>query len=213
MDRPTNSLIEQMAEDLQPVSPLKMRDGILLVIAAVVGTVLGVALLPGLWSGLFTGDASMFFVVTNGLLLILGCAAASSVIQMANPRVGNEHDGPRWASLMVTVLPIAAFIALAGHEHPLELVTDLHGLQCFGATMLASSLTAVALFMWLRRGAPVAPATAGLHLGIAATALGSAAYGLACPLDGAIHLGLWHVAPVLAGALIGRFLLPALLRW
>lgn len=213
MDRSTNSLIEQMADELEPVRPLKIRDGILLVVAAVAVTVLGVAFGPGLWSGLLSGKASMFFVVTNGLLLILGCAAASSVIQMANPRVGNQHDGPRWASLMVAVLPVAAFLALLGHEHPMGPLTDTHGLKCFGSAMLASTITAVALFLWLRRGAPVAPATAGLHLGIAATALGSAAYGLACPLDGAIHLGLWHVAPVLLGALLGRYLLPALLRW
>jgi hypothetical protein len=213
MERSTNSLIQQMADDLEPVRPLLMRDGILLVVAAVALTLLGVALLPGLWRGLWMGDASMFFIVTNGLLLILGCAAASSVLQMANPRVGNQHDGPRWASLMVAVLPVAAIVSLLGHEHPMEPLTDTYGFKCFGAAMLASLLTAVTLVLWLRRGAPVAPATAGMHLGIAATALGSAAYGLACPLDGAVHLGIWHVAPVMLGALIGRFALPPLLRW
>jgi hypothetical protein len=213
MERSTNSLIQQMADDLEPVRPLLMRDGILLVVAAVALTLLGVALLPGLWRGLWMGDASMFFVVTNGLLLVLGCAAASSVLQMANPRVGNQHDGPRWASLMVAVLPVAAIVSLLGHEHPMEPLTDTYGFKCFGAAMLASLLTAVTLVLWLRRGAPVAPATAGMHLGIAATALGSAAYGLACPLDGAVHLGIWHVAPVMLGALIGRFALPPLLRW
>lgn len=213
MGRSTDSLIQEMADDLEPVRPMLMRDGIVLVATAVVITVLGIAFLPGLWGGVWSGDASMFFVVTNGLLLILGCAAASSVLQMANPRVGNQHDGPRWASLMVAVLPTAALLSLFGHEHPMESLTDSYGLKCFGAAMLASGLTAVALVLWLRRGAPVAPATAGMHLGIAATALGSAAYGLACPFDGAVHLGIWHVAPVLAGALIGRFALPPLLRW
>jgi hypothetical protein len=114
---------------------------------------------------------------------------------------------------MVAVLPAAAFLSLLGHEHPMEPLTDTYGVKCFGAALLASLLTAVTLVLWLRRGAPVAPATAGMHLGIAATALGSAAYGLACPLDGAVHLGVWHVAPVMLGALIGRFALPPLLRW
>jgi hypothetical protein len=213
MERSTNSLIQQMADDLEPVRPLLMRDGILLVVAAVALTLLGVALLPGLWRGLWMGDASMFFVVTNGLLLVLGCAAASSVLQMANPRVGNQHDGPRWASLMVAVLPVAAIVSLLGHEHPMEPLTDTYGFKCFGAAMLASLLTAVSLVLWLRRGAPVAPDTAGLHLGIASTALGSAAYGLACPLDGTIHLGVWHVLPVALGAAIGRYLVTPLLRW
>jgi hypothetical protein len=59
----------------------------------------------------------------------------------------------------------------------------------------------------------VSPTRAGLHLGIASTALGSAAFGLACPLDSTVHLGVWHVAPVVIGALVGRYLLAPLLRW
>jgi hypothetical protein len=213
MDKSTQTLIQEMAEDLQPVRALRLRSGLLLLLAAVGLTVLGIALLLGLWEGIWQGEASVLFLTTNGLLLILGCAAASSVLRMATPRVGNRHEGPRWASLMLAVLPVAAVLSLVGHEHPLGEIADPHGLQCFGAAMLASLLSAAVLFYWLRRGAPVAPRTAGLHLGIAATALGSAAYGLACPMDGAVHLGLWHVAPVAAGALLGRYLLPPLLRW
>jgi hypothetical protein len=185
----------------------------MLVAAAAALTLLAVALFPGLWRGLWEGEASAFFLATNGLLLVLGCAGAVSVLRMASPRVGNHHDGPRWASAMLAVLPFAALVSLAGHEHGADALLDPYGLKCMGAGLLASSLTAAALFLWLRRGAPVAPATAGLYLGIAATALGSAAYGLACPLDGAVHLGVWHVAPVAIGALVGRFAIAPLLRW
>lgn len=208
-----NPLIEQMAADLQPVKSIKFHDGLVLVALAVGITVLGVELFDGIWRGAFAGEASAFFVIGNGLLLILGCASANSVLKMATPRVGNSHDGPKWAMAMAAVLPLAAFISLLGHDHGTTMLNDPYGLTCFTSGMLASIGTAAALIFWLRKGAPVSPNKAGLHVGIASTALGSVAYGLACPLDSVIHLGLWHAAPVVVGAIIGRFVLPPLLRW
>ncbi|MEQ8516974.1 MAG: NrsF family protein, partial [Chromatocurvus sp.] len=103
MNRVPNPLIEQMARDLLPVRPINFRDGLVLVGLAVLVTILAVELLHGLWRGAWGGQASAFFVITNGLLLILGCAGANSVLRMASPRVGNNHDGPRWAMAMVAV--------------------------------------------------------------------------------------------------------------
>lgn len=213
MNRSLNPLIEQMAAELTPVRSLKLRDGLLLVGITMLLTVVAVEALAGLWRGAWTGQASAMFFITNGLMLILGCASASSVLRMSTPRVGNRHDGPKWAMAMAAVLPFAAFATLLSHDHALDLISDNHGVQCFGAVLAASLLFAVALIVWLRRGAPVSPSTAGLHIGVAATALGSAAYGLACPLDSVVHLGLWHVLPVVLGAVIGRLLLPRVLRW
>ena len=215
--RAPNPLIKQMAAELQPVRTIKFRDGLILVALAVLVTVLAVEFFDGLWRGAWSGEASAFFLITNGLLLVLGCASANSVLNMATPRVGNAHEGPKWAMAMAAVLPLAAFATLLGHDHAQNFVgaalDDPYALTCFGAGLLASLFTAGALIFWLRRGAPVSPATAGLHIGVASTALGSVAYGLACPIDDVVHLGLWHAAPVMVGALIGRFALPPLLRW
>ena len=213
MNRVPNPLIDQLTADLQPVRRLRLRDGVVLTALAVLVTILGVELFDGLWRGILAGEASPFFLIANGLLLVLGIASAHSVLTMASPRVGNSHDGPKWAMAMATVLPLAAFVSLAGHSHPMEGFDDPYGMICFGAGLLASVLTAGVLIFWLRRGAPVSPGLAGLHLGVAATALGTLAYGLACPIDSVTHLGLWHGAPVVAGALIGRFALPPLLKW
>jgi hypothetical protein len=211
--RSPNPLIEQMAADLKPIRAIKFRDGLMLVGLAMVITVLAVELIDGIWRGAFTGGASAFFIITNGLLLILGSASAHCVLKMASPRVGNSHDAPKWTMAMASVVPLAAFATLLGHDHGLALLDDPYGLTCFGAGMVASVGTAGVLTMWLRRGAPVSPNLAGLYVGVASTALGSVAYGLACPIDSVAHLGVWHAAPVVAGAIIGRFALPPLLRW
>ncbi|MDP5053285.1 MAG: DUF1109 domain-containing protein [Congregibacter sp.] len=207
-----NPLIERMATDLQPVRTLKFRDGFALVCVAALLTVLAVEMIHGLWRGVLIGQASAFFVLTNGLLLVLGIASTHSVINMANPRVGANYDGPQWAMAMAAVLPAAALFTVVSDQSIPALINDL-GVGCFKAALLTSALIAGAMVFWLRRGAPVSPARAGLHLGVASTALGSVAYGLACPLDGVVHLGIWHVMPVIVGGLLGRFLLPPVLRW
>jgi hypothetical protein len=199
-------LIEQLAADLEPVRYLRFRDGVLWVGLSLLATVVAIAFIDGLWHGILHGEASPFFMITNGLLLVLGCASATSVLRMAAPRVGNLHDAPLWAMAMVAVLPFSAVLVLLSEGAAMTLLEDPHGLNCLSAALVSSVLCAATLIFWLRRGAPVSPTRAGLHLGVAATALGSASYGLACPLDSMSHLALWHVAPVVIGGLAGRII-------
>lgn len=212
-----SALIDRLTDELEPVRPLTMRDGSVLVGFAVLITVLAVELIEGLWGGAFNGDASPYFVVANCLLLLLGIAASVGVIGMASPRVGNRHEGPKWAMAMAAVIPLAAIVTIFGHDHPADAtmatLSDPYGVTCMLSSLVAALLTATALVAWLRRGAPVSTAAAGLHIGVAAGALGSVAYGLSCPIDSVMHIGVWHAAPVVIAALAGRFALPHLLRW
>lgn len=213
MNRINQNLIDQLAGELQPVRAFKMRDGLLLTALASLVAVLLVHVMFGIWSGILQGQASAFFLITNGLLIVLGAASATSVVTMASPRVGNRHDASKWAMAMAGVLPIAALVTLAAQQSGAELLGDPYGLHCTLAGLAASLVTASALLFWLRRGAPVSLRTAGLHLGVAAGALGSAAYGLACPIDGIVHLGIFHVAPVIIAGFMGWLAVPQLLRW
>jgi hypothetical protein len=212
MNRVNNDLIEALADDLQPVRAMRFGDGMALLGTAVAATAVAISMIFGLRDAVFNGSASPYFYIVNGLLVLLGIANAASVISMASPRVGNRHDGPRWAMAMAGVLPVAALISLLaepdGHS-----ALSADEWVCTAYALAASMLTAGALFFWLTRGAPVSAKAAGLHLGVAAGALGSAVYGLHCPIDGLAHLGIFHIAPVLIAALVGRFVLPRLLRW
>ncbi|MEX0341357.1 MAG: DUF1109 domain-containing protein [Erythrobacter sp.] len=213
MNRVPNPLIDELAADLAPVRPMKLAHGIALVALAVAGTILVVELLDGLWRGALAGRASAFFFIANGMLGLLGAASALAVVRMAGPRVGNSHDGARWSLAMFTVLPVAALVVLGLHGDLHEVAHDPYGLDCFLAGSAFGVFTFAALVGWLRRGAPVSPNTAGVFTGIAAGALGSFAYGLACPIDTLAHLGTWHVLPVVLGGIVGRFAIPPLVRW
>lgn len=208
------SLIAALVEDLEPVRPLRAGRGaarVALAAALTAGAVVG---LGGIAGNLAQGQVSPLFLVANGLLLLLGIAASASTIAMASPRVGSHHSGARWAMVMSGTFPAVALLLLALNHNQWPQLLDLErSWHCFADAVPASLLVAAVLLAWLRSGAPVSPKAAGMHLGVAATALGSAIYGITCPLDNVYHLGIWHVLPVIAGALAGRFLIPRLLRW
>lgn len=209
-----DSLIDTLVADLTPVRPRRPAAGALLVTAAAAATALAVIAANGLAGNPWQSAASPLFLLANGLLLMLGIAASASTIAMANPRVGSRHTGARWAMLMAGVFPAAAVVMLAIHRaEASHLLAAAEGWHCFAEGTLASLLTGGTLLFWLRRGAPVSPGIAGLHLGVGSTALGSAIYGISCPVDTIYHLGIWHALPVVLGGLAGRLLIPKVLRW
>lgn len=213
MNRVPTSLIDELASDLAPVKPIRLWHGVALVAASAVATVVLVELLDGLWRGILAGRASPEFFITNGMLALLGAAASLAVIRMASPRVGNTHEGARWSAVMLAILPLTALFFLGIGGVGTTLANDNHGLDCFLAGSAFGLVTAAALTLWLRRGAPVSLNAAGTYTGIAAGAIGSFTYGLACPIDHIGHLGVWHVAPVILSGIAGRFAIPPLVRW
>ena len=74
-------------------------------------------------------------------------------------------------------------------------------------------LIGAALTGWLRRGAPVALARTGWLVGLAAGAFGTFAYSLHCPSLTVEYIGVWYTAAVGLCALIGRLVVPGLVRW
>lgn len=205
------NLIATLADDLAPVRVLRQRDGMARAVLALVVAVALVFALFGLRRGLMEGSASVFFLLANGVLVVLGLAAASATVAMANPRVGGHHGGPRWAMAVAAVMPLAALV-LAGSGWR-ALFDPAEGIYCTLYGTATALVVAVPLLLWLRRGAPVAPGRAGVWLGVAAGALGSAAYGLSCPVDTLYHLAIWHFLPVLFAGIVGRVAVPPLIRW
>src|SRR3546814_5112820 len=117
-----------------------------------------------------TGQVSVYFVVVNGLLLVLGLSCVTTMVAMAAPQVGAGHDGPKWAIAMAGVPPAAGVLAATapggvGLAH-------VEGIQCMEIGLAASVLIAAALFVWLRLGAPVSQRLAGFYLGLGSGALG-----------------------------------------
>ncbi|MCJ2179145.1 NrsF family protein [Novosphingobium album (ex Hu et al. 2023)] len=211
MDDATRALIDRITTDTAPVRPLRKGRGLALAGLAFMVTLVAVLFVLGARHGLMTGQFSVYFLVVNGLLLVLGLSCVTTVVAMASPQVGAGHEGPKWAIAMVGVLPAAAVLSATAPDG--VGLMHVEGVHCMYLGLAASVLIAAALFVWLRRGAPVSQRLAGFYLGVGAGALGSVANGMACPNDTIAHLGIWHVAPVVIGALVGRYGIARWLRW
>ena len=131
MDRPPSPLIAQLAEELEPVRPIRLVHGLALLALATALTIGLVALWQGLWTGPVHGQAAAIFFIANGLIGLVGLASARAVVRMAVPQVGARQDGSRWLLAALAILPVTALLLaalegnLAGHDH----VAD--GLHCF----------------------------------------------------------------------------------
>ncbi|WP_202844188.1 NrsF family protein [Luteimonas saliphila] len=212
MDR-ENPLIARLAAGLQPVRPQQSRTGWMSLALAVLATGIIVHLLFGLQPVTILRSAGRWFVLGELLLAGLGLAAAFATIRMAWPeRAG--RPGAFWVVCLASLAPLSALalLAIPGAHPSAAAGVDGHW-QCAAMGTASAALVAGVLVRWLRRGAPASPTRAGLYAGIASGALGSAVYGLSCPLGDFHHWTLWHFVPVLACALAGRVLLPRWLRW
>jgi hypothetical protein len=214
MNTSRENIIAALTEDLAPVKRFATRDGLLLIVGATALALAASVAIHGFWFGMFEGQASGFFWITNGLLLMLGGASGLAVVTSASPRVGPRPNSPGWSTAMLAIIPAAALITFfaGGHEHDGALVDGATAL-CTRSSLFAALAIAAASVWWLRKGAPVSPERSGWLVGIASGALGTFAYGITCPVDSLTHMGLWHVVPVAIAAVIGRLAVPPLIRW
>lgn len=214
MTNPSDTLIANLVGDLQPVKPLSFARGLAYALAAAAGSALAVVAVFGMRADLIAGRFDPVHLIATGLFLMLGIAAAVTVIVMSRPQIGNDHTGWIWAAAMVALLPVAAMIvSLGGGSAILSAQNIVHGLECLIIGGGSSLLVLVILVGWLRKGAPTAPDRAGLLAGVAAGSIGIFAFSLHCADNDIAHIGLWHSGVVLMMAGLGRALVPPLVRW
>ncbi len=214
MPRNSDALIAELVGELEPVKPLRFGEGVALAL-------LGAALSAGAVVGLFglraewlAGHLDPMQLVSTGLFLGLALAATVTVVVMSRPHVGSDHSGWRWAAAMAGLLPVAgAIVAVVRGASSVSPEVMRHGAECAAGGSLASLLVFTALVLCLRRGAPTSPERAGLVTGVASGAFGIFASSLHCAENDIVHIGIWHSAAVVVMALVGRALVPRLIRW
>ncbi|WP_417612601.1 NrsF family protein [Parasphingorhabdus sp.] len=208
-----NSLIDGLVEDLQPVRTLKPSSGLAVVGALTLFAVVAVAAILGVRHDLKTGIADEMFFLRSGVLLMLGIATTITVVRMARPGVGKLSRGWIWALITAALFPLTAAIMSAIQMPPVEALRPMEGLKCLIVSGIAALTIGSGLTWWLRQGAATSPGRAGWLIGVASGALGAAAYNIHCPFNDIYYVGLWFTIPVIASALVGRLLVPALIRW
>lgn len=209
----TTDLIADLVADINVVAPLRVKHGILWVMAAMSFTVMAVIMMIGIRVD-EAGTAHLVpLIIANGLLLILAVSAALTALAMATPYTGARRSAPKWALAMIAVLPVAAIVDIFVHGGESALWHDGHGLKCLLASLIASLPVMAALFAWVRQGAPAHPRLTAATIGTAGGAMGTIAYGLACPIGDVSHLFLWHIATPFVTTMVAAALFKRLLKW
>lgn len=210
----TDDLIAGLVDDLRPVSQLRQSRGMALALAALALGTMGMLLGYGPRADLVAGQPDAMLLLSAGLFLVLGMASSWAVIDMARPAVGTRREGWGWTALMAAMFPLAAMGAMAVawlQDRPSGL--DSAGVNCMRYGLILSLATFAVLTLWLRRGAPMALARAGLLTGVAAGSAGILAVSLHCPHNDVVHIGIWHGLTVALAGLAGRIVVPRLIAW
>lgn len=213
-----DALLDALAADLQPVKPLSDRP-VQLVLALMLALAAAlVVVLLGARSDLLAGQPGAMFLMRFGTLATLSLISVAAVLAQAHPGVGRSHEGwgQAWkvAAGMAALYPLAGAVqAVADPGHAMAMAAMPSGWQCLGVSLGIAALCAVPMVLHLRRGAPVAPARAGLMVGLAAGSLGALAYNIHCPVSDMVYIGLWYGLAVAGAALAGRLIVPRLVRW
>lgn len=214
MPNDPEAFIAGLVDDLVPVRPLRQRRGMGWAAVAMAAGAVGLILQGGLRADFARGEPDGMGLLTTGLFLMLALASSWAVVDMARPQVGSRREGWIWNALMAALLPISALVLMAINllrGGPSGLLLD--GTDCLKFGLLWGLLTAAALVLWLRRGAPAQPGRAGLLTGVAAGAAGVFAVSLYCPHSELVHIGIWHGLTVVLAGMIGRLAIPRLVRW
>jgi hypothetical protein len=209
-----DTLIDGLAADLAPVNQQRQSRGLGYALGAWSCGAAALLLAFGLRADWATGMFEPSALLQIFWSAALGLVALWFAVRMAMPGVGRDHGGWRWATAIAATVPLAAIVSLlAAPEQRWPLTYPDTGADCLWQGLLAGSVVAAALTLWLRQGAPSSPERAGLVTGIAAGATGVTVVAMHCPHDALMHVGFWHAATIVLAALIGRFALPPLLRW
>ena len=211
----TDSLIERLTGDLQPVRPrLMLYEGSILAGLGVSEVVLflGASFMRP-HSPLAVNPLSFWWkLLSVGLIAVLGAGTALySIDPTRSPR-----RGLRWIVVCVAAIFTSGWLIAAAQNGFSHLLGRLHwrqGIQC-AWTIIALSVPAVlTLGFIIRRGAPSDRTGTALAGGLASAGWGAFVFVFACPSNDPLYLAVWYTVGCGIVALIGQFVLSGLSRW
>ena len=194
-DATHRAVVDRLTSELVPVRRLwSPWRRLALWIGLALGTV-ALAAVVGLRHDLGAQLDRSHFVATLAILLAgAGLGATVALLAAVPGRIGRREARGVAAGLLV----MAVTVALLGDSEtvPSPRTFVATGLQCFACVALFGIVPWLALYRAAGRAAPIDAATTGLCIGAAALLVGAAAVRVACPVDDAVHLAVWHGLPV-----------------
>jgi hypothetical protein len=192
-------LVAQLIADAQPVRPLWSPRTRLALWLALQTLTLGVAVEFGLRQDLGDHLRQPLFLLEVEALVVAGAMAAAVALRGAVPGMGSGR-----LAVAVSLLLGSAAVALVSLEPVVAIRSSwgfvASGAQCVICILGYAAIPWTALFVAVRRGAPLDASGVGVCAGAASFLFAAAAVRIACPIDEALHLLTWHAMPVALGA-------------
>jgi hypothetical protein len=192
----TEELIRSLAGDLRPIRRLprvERRTVSWAVFALACASLVTIAL--GARPDLAAKIRDPAFLAAGVLLLAIFILAARAAFVLSVP-----GGGARWATLASCGLLFwGALVAGAASSE----TQWLSGARCLGRLACVAVVPAIAMVLMLREAAPLHPRWTGAFAMLSAASLAAVATQVICPKDGALHVALWHLAPILLAAVAG----------
>ena len=211
----TEDLIQELARDTQPVTRLQPVARRLLGWVVLAAVSFGVVLfLMGVRRDLGDGSDRADFAFEAALLIVTALSAAVGALVISVP--GAERSPVvRWAPVIAAAASITwavgELVYAASVGAPTGRLT--FAWHCVWKTTAVGAVPGIALFLMVRRAAPMHAAWAGMLAVLATAAVGVLGANTICPNDRPLHMLLWHVAPLMLFAAIGSALGTWLLKW
>ncbi|MEZ5710832.1 MAG: DUF1109 domain-containing protein [Blastomonas sp.] len=212
--------LSQLVDDLKPVRPIRVAEGMALALAMMLVVGMLVYGLLGVRADIMAGRPHMMFLLRWASLLVLGLATGYAALASARPAV-NPHDGRSiWKPVLAlsSLFPLGAVVAFLrappeNSVQAMDMFRPFWGLECLIVSVVGGVIVATAMILWLRRGAPGSPERTGMLVGIASGAMAGSAYSIACPMNTLLYVGTWASLAILLSSLLGRYIVPRFLAW
>jgi len=193
--------VARLIADVRPVRPLWSPHVRLALWLGLQVVAIGCAVGFGLRDDLGLQLRRPLFVLEVALWMTAGSIAAAMALRAAVPgRENAPFEIFFWLLLACAALVVASLDA--GEPAPAGWRFVTGGVQCVVSTVAFATIPLTALFVAVRRGAPLAARAAGLYAGAAAFLCAAAAVRIACPIDAKLHLLTWHTSTVAIGTVL-----------
>lgn len=211
----TESLVDQLSRDLQPVRPRSpVRDAMLLLALAVaeIAVFLGLGFMRPDMPAAMDQPSLWWKLASMGIIAGLG---ASVTILAADP-LRSPRRGLRWMFVCIAVIFASGWLIDAGGSDLGQLLHRLdwrNGLQCVWKMDVLSLPAAIGMAILLRRGAPTDREGTALAAALSAAGWGAFVFVFACPSDDPLYIAVWYTVGCAIVTLLGRAILLFVSRW
>jgi hypothetical protein len=197
MTTETNQLIQELAEDVQPVrrTPAPILRAMIWLIVSIAYVGLLVVAMPARHTASHAKDH--LFLMEQAAAIVTGIAAAISAFFSVAPGYSRN-----W--VLLPVVPFVAWIASLGpgcvqqwNQFGIEGLPLSHSPWCVPFIIVFGALPAAVMTIMLRRGAPLTPRLTAALGGLAAAGLANVGVRIVHPEDVSIMLLVWHIGSVL----------------